>query len=98
MGAQHDFTFVFPSNVLTSSIEELEDLMGADEVLSDDLGYKVIENGDIVEISFSFYSSYSHLNEVEQRMKDVLKKVLPPGTEVQNNYEVTSTETETFVI
>ena len=98
MGAQHDFTFVIPTQALKVSVGELEALMEEDEVLKDDLGYEIIGTPEGIEVSFSFYSSYSHLNEVEQRMKDLLKKVVEPGTEIQNNYEVTSIETETFVI
>lgn len=98
MGAQHDFTFVIPANSLKVSVDDLEDLMEEDEVLKDDLGYEVIAGTEFIEVSFSFYSSYAHLNEVERRMKDILKKVVEPGTEIQNNYEVTSIETETFVI
>lgn len=98
MGAQHDFAYIVPTDSIRTSIDEVEALMNDDEVLGDDLNFEINEAGETVEISFSFYSSYAHLNEVERRMKDLLKKVVEPGTEIQNNYEVTSIETETFVI
>ena len=98
MGAQHDFAFVFPTSALKCSIEDLGVLMEEDDVLKDDLGYEINEVGETVEISFSFYSSYAHLNEVEARMKELFKKILTPGTTVINNYEVVSTESETFVV
>ena len=98
MGAQHDFAFVFPTSALKCSIEDLGVLMEEDDVLKDDLGYEINEVAETVEVSFSFYSSYGHMNEVEVRMKDILKKVLESSTEVYNNYEVVSTETETFTI
>lgn len=98
MGAQHNFAYIVPTDSIRTSIDEVEAMMNDDEVLGDDLNFEINEAGETVEISFSFYSSYAHLNEVEARMKELFKKILNPGTNVINNYEVVSTESETFVV
>jgi hypothetical protein len=106
MGAQHDFGYRIQKKDLVNPLtdDEVFNLMSGKNDFSEnghfaDSESLTVESDDTeIYITYSFYSSHEHLSFVQNRVKEICKKILRPGSDIQAYYEIIETEDQSFSV
>lgn len=100
MGAQHDFGFSFSPNNFISPMSNEEFEAKTNNFLSfmEKADYTFDYRENEIFITFSFYSSYSFLNETMDKVEAYLKSILKKGTDVHGYYEEIKRTDESFTV
>lgn len=98
MGAQHDFGYSFSSNdlIVPMTVDEISDRI--DDLANDPSDFSIDNTSGQISITFSFYSSYTHLNEFMENVSNLLKTILKPKSHVSVYYEEVTLEDNSFTV
>lgn len=99
MGMQHDFNFDFeikPDITAQHIVAEIENRKILGDLDRD--SFTIVIEGTKAVITFSFYSSYCFLNEVDEAMRLLIRNAAKPGTEANFYYEEFVTDHESIAV